>query len=132
MLGDHTRPEVRLGRSSWLWQRWGMSIDGTRYGHGISVHAKSTVTIDLNRECTSYDALVGVDDMTLGPGTVRFSVYADGARLWRSPVMRGGDAAVPVSVGISGRKTIRLVVEPHRPFDSVAVADWAQSRISCG
>ncbi|MGW1885491.1 sigma-70 family RNA polymerase sigma factor [Streptomyces sp. NPDC001970] len=132
VFGDHTRPEVRLGRSSWLWQRWGMSIDGTRYGHGISVHAMSSVTIDLNRACTSYDALVGVDDMTLGLGTLRFSVYADGARLWRSPVMRGGDAAVPVSVGISGRKTIRLVVEPHRPFDSVAVADWAQSRISCG
>ncbi|MGW2564227.1 sigma-70 family RNA polymerase sigma factor [Streptomyces sp. NPDC001514] len=132
VLGDHTQPEVRLGRSSLLWKRWDMSIDGIRYAHGVSVHAKSSVTIDLNRECTSYDALVGVDDLTSGLGAVRFSVYGDGARLWRSPVMRGGDPAVPVSVGISGRKTIRLVVEPHTSLGSVALADWAQSRISCG
>ncbi|MFD7444393.1 sigma-70 family RNA polymerase sigma factor [Streptomyces sp. NPDC059909] len=132
VFGDHSRPEVRLGQSSWLWKRWDMSIGGTRYGHGVSTRAKSTVAIDLNRECTSYEALVGIDDMTLGHGAVRFSVYGDGARLWQSPVMRGGDAAVPVSVGVAGRETIRLVVEPHTPFDSVALADWAQSRISCG
>lgn len=131
LLGDHTRPEVRLRGSSWLWQRSGMSIDGRRYGHGVTVHAKSSVTIDLNRQCASYDALVGVDDLTLGLGAMRFSVYGDGDRLWRSPVMRGGDAAVPVHVSLAGLKTIRLVVEPQKALDSAALGDWAQSRISC-
>ncbi|MFF3691332.1 sigma-70 family RNA polymerase sigma factor [Streptomyces sp. NPDC002187] len=130
-FGDHTEPEVRLRGSTWLWQRWGMSIDGKRYGHGVTVHATSSVTIDLNRRCTSYDALVGVDDMTLGPGAVRFSVYGDGARLWRSAVIRRGDSAVPVHVPLSGRKTIRLVVEPRTPAGSVALADWAQAQITC-
>ncbi|MCX4824116.1 sigma-70 family RNA polymerase sigma factor [Streptomyces sp. NBC_01142] len=132
VFGDHTAPEVRLGESGWLWRRWGMSIGGTRYGHGVTMRGKSSVTIDLNRQCSAYDALVGVDDLTLGRGAVRFSVYGDGGRLWRSPVMRGGDAAVPVHVPIAGRKTIRLVVEPHTAFDSPALGDWAQSRISCG
>lgn len=132
VTGDGSGPQVRIGESSWLWQRPGMSIGGTRYGHGASMHARGSVTIELNRRCATYQALVGVDDMTLGLGAVRFSVYGDGGRLWRSPVVRGGDAAVPVSVGIGGQRTIRLVVEPHTPFDSVAVADWAQSRISCG
>ncbi|MFD3486967.1 sigma-70 family RNA polymerase sigma factor [Streptomyces sp. NPDC058665] len=132
VLGDGSGPEVRIGQSSWLWQRPGMSIGGTRYGHGASMHAAGSVTIDLNRRCATYQALVGVDDMTLGLGAVRFSVYGDGGRLWRSPVVRGGEAAVPVSVGIGGQKTIRLVVEPHTPLEAVAVADWAQSRISCG
>jgi RNA polymerase sigma factor (sigma-70 family) len=131
LLGDHTRPEVRLRGSSWLWQRSGMSIDGRRYGHGVTVHAKSSVTIDLNRQCASYEALVGVDDLTLGLGTMRFSVYGDGDRLWRSPVMRGGDAAVPVHVSLAGLKTIRLVVEPQKALDSAAFGDWAQSRINC-
>lgn len=131
VTGDGSGPQVRIGESSWLWQRPGMSIGGTRYGHGASMHARGSVTIELNRRCATYQALVGVDDMTLGLGAVRFSVYGDGGRLWRSPVVRGGDPAVPVSVGIGGRRTIRLVVEPHTPFDSVAVADWAQSRISC-
>ncbi|MCZ7459415.1 sigma-70 family RNA polymerase sigma factor [Streptomyces sp. WMMC940] len=133
VAGDRTRPEVRLGPDSWVWKRHGMSIGGTRYEHGVSVHARSSVTIDLNRECTSYDALAGVDDMTLGLGAVRFSVYADGVRRWRSPMLRGGDRAVPVSVGLSGRRTLRLVVEPDgvRPLAATAIADWARSRITC-
>ncbi|MGW1494666.1 sigma-70 family RNA polymerase sigma factor [Streptomyces sp. NPDC002402] len=132
VFGDHTRPEVRLGGSSWLWQRPGMSIDGKRYGHGVTVHATSSVTINLNRRCTAYDAFVGVDDLTLGMGAVRFSVYGDGGRLWRSPVIRSGQAAVPVHVSLAGLKTIRLVVEPHTALDSAALGDWAQAQISCG
>ncbi|MCM2390903.1 sigma-70 family RNA polymerase sigma factor [Streptomyces sp. CWNU-1] len=130
-FGDHTGPEVRLGESSWLWQRTGLNIGGQWYGHGATVHARSSVSIDLNRDCSSYDALVGIDDMTLTLGAARFSVYGDGAQLWSSPVIRGGDAAVPVHVSLAGLKTIRLVVEPHTAFDSVALADWAMSRISC-
>ncbi|MGI5482012.1 sigma-70 family RNA polymerase sigma factor [Streptomyces lavendofoliae] len=134
LYGDHTGPEVRLGESGWMWQRWGMSIGGERYGHGVTVHARSSLTIDLNRRCSAYEAFAGVDDMALGLGAVRFSVYGDGTRLWRSPVLRGGDPAVPLRVGIAGRRTIRLVVEPDptAPLGSVAPADWAESRISCG
>ncbi|GAA0622225.1 sigma-70 family RNA polymerase sigma factor [Streptomyces crystallinus] len=130
-FGDHTKPEVRLGASSWLWQRWGMEIDGRSYSHGVTVHARSAVTIDLNRKCSSYDAFAGVDDLTMGLGAVRFSVYGDRTLLWRSPVMRGGDPAVPVHADLTGHRTIRLVVDPHTPFGSVALADWAKSVINC-
>ncbi|MYT73078.1 MULTISPECIES: sigma-70 family RNA polymerase sigma factor [unclassified Streptomyces] len=132
VTGDGSKPEIRLAESSWVWQRYGMSIDGTRYAHGVSVHSRSSVTVDLNRTCSAYDAVVGVDDMTLGLGAVRFSVYVDGARAWRSKVVRGHDPAVPVHVNLSGHKTIRLVVEPEGPGGGVAVADWAESRFSCG
>lgn len=131
VVGDGTKPEMRLGESSWVWQRSGLSIAGKQYGHGVTVHGQSSVTIDLNRTCSTYDAVVGVDDMTMGLGKVRFSVFGDGARLWKSPLIKGGDPAVPVQVNLTGRKTIRLVVEPHSPFDSAALADWAQSRLRC-
>ncbi|MER7517066.1 sigma-70 family RNA polymerase sigma factor [Streptomyces sp. NPDC126499] len=133
IAGDGTKPEVNLAASSWMWQRSGVSMGGTRYAHGVSVHVPSSVLIDLNRQCTSYDALVGLDDMSapLGVGGVRFSVYGDGKRLWRSPVIRPGDAPVPVHVGISGHRTLRLVVDDHTPFGRAAVANWANSRISC-
>ncbi|MFI7239501.1 sigma-70 family RNA polymerase sigma factor [Streptomyces cyaneofuscatus] len=132
LLGDHTEPEVVTGRSSWIWQRTNVAIAQTRYAHGVTVHARSSVTIQLNRPCTRYKAMVGVDDLTMGLGAVRFSVYnGDGTRLWRSPVMAGGAPAVPVSVGIAGQSSIRLVVEPEGPLGGVALADWAESRISC-
>ncbi|PVD02458.1 sigma-70 family RNA polymerase sigma factor [Streptomyces sp. CS147] len=132
VFGDHTEPEVAMGRSSWIWQRSNVSIASTRYAHGVTVHSRSSVTIELNRPCTRYEAMVGVDDMTLGLGAVRFSVFdGDGVRLWRSPVMEGGEPAVPVSVGIAGQSSIRLLVEPEGPMGGVALADWAESRISC-
>lgn len=132
LFGDHTGPEVVLGESSWVWQRSGMSIGGTRYAHGVTVHSSSSVVIQLNRRCTRYEAMVGVDDLTMGLGSVRFSVFnGDGARLWQSPAMNGDDPAVPVGVGIQGQDRIRLVVEPVTPFGAVALADWADSRISC-
>lgn len=46
-------------------------------------------------------------------------------------LIQGGQAAVPVHVDLTGRKTIRLVVEPHSALDSVALADWAESRFMC-
>ncbi|MFJ8027404.1 sigma-70 family RNA polymerase sigma factor [Streptomyces sp. NPDC096311] len=131
VTGDHTKPEMRLGESSWVWQRWGVSIAGQRYTHGVTVHGRSSVTIDLNRSCSEYDALVGVDDLTLGLGQVSFSVYADGARLWQSPLIKGGEPAIPVHVNLTGRTTIRLAVEPHTRFDAVALADWAESTFQC-
>ncbi|MDJ1644940.1 sigma-70 family RNA polymerase sigma factor [Streptomyces pakalii] len=132
VFGDQSEPEVVMGQSSWVWQRSNVSVASTRYAHGVTVHARSSVTIQLNRPCTRYEAMVGVDDLTLGLGAVRFSVFnGDGARLWRSPVMKGGEPAVPVSVGIAGQSSIRLVVEPEGPMGGVALADWADSRISC-
>jgi len=128
--GDGAGPEIRLGDSSWVWQRDNLSIAGQPYS-GVTVRVDSSVTVDLNRTCTSYDALVGIDDLTLRPAQARFSVYADGVRVWRSGWVRGGDAAVPVHVDLSGRKSVRLVVEGKTPFDGLALVDWAESRFRC-
>lgn len=129
--GDGTGPEMRRADSSWVWQRLGQSIAGTRYTHGVTVRGSSSVTIDLNRPCASYDAMAGVDDMTAKLGKVYFSVYGDGVRLWSSDRVDGGDPAFPVHVDITGVKTMRLVVEPHNHLDTVALADWAQSTFVC-
>ncbi|MFF7812386.1 sigma-70 family RNA polymerase sigma factor [Streptomyces sp. NPDC007945] len=132
-FGDGSKPEVVQEGGTWMWARRGMSIGDSDYAYGVSVHAPSSLLIRLNRQCTRYDAMVGVDDLSapIGPGGVRFSVYGDGQRLWRSPVVRPGDPALPVQVDLSGRSTLRLVVEEHTPFGRAAVADWAESRITC-
>ncbi|MFF4400039.1 sigma-70 family RNA polymerase sigma factor [Streptomyces sp. NPDC001480] len=131
VTGDGTAPEMRIADSSWVWQRYGVTVAGKWYAHGVTVHGESSVTVDLNRSCSAYDALVGVDDLPLGLGKVFFSVYADGVRLWKSGVVEGGDPAVPVHVDLAGRRTVRLVVEPRHALDSAALADWAQARFTC-
>ncbi|CAG6398846.1 hypothetical protein SCOCK_790017 [Actinacidiphila cocklensis] len=138
--GDGTRPTIRPGfpAGSWWWNRWGLTVGGTSYSHGISVPAPSSVTIDLNRACVSYDASAGVDDVTrVLRSAVRFSVYGDSTRLWTSDVVRSGDPAVPVHVGLAGYKTVRLVVTPvpgqerGAGFGVAGLADWADAVISC-
>ncbi|MFF9406239.1 sigma-70 family RNA polymerase sigma factor [Streptomyces anandii] len=131
LTGDGARPEMRLGASSWVWQRYGMAIGGKRYTDGVTVHGESSVTIALNRPCTAYDAEAGVDDLAAGLGRVSFSVYADGVRLWRSGPVAAGQPAVPVHVDLAGRDTVQLVVEAPRAFDAVTLADWAESTFTC-
>ncbi|MGV9642920.1 NPCBM/NEW2 domain-containing protein [Streptomyces sp. NPDC003514] len=129
--GDGSGPEMRLAESSWVWQRQGLSIAGRRYEHGVTVHGRSSVTIDLNRRCTAYEARAGVDDSTLGLGRFTFSVRADGVRLWSSGTVKAGEAAVPVQVDLTGRRTVQLVVEPHSAFGTLLPVDWAESKFRC-
>ncbi|MET9695648.1 sigma-70 family RNA polymerase sigma factor [Streptomyces sp. NPDC006529] len=132
VLGDHTGPEVQTWRSSWVWQRWGLVVGERRFAQGITVNAPSSVEITLNRRCSAFSARAGVDGLSLpGDGAVRFSVYGDGVRLWRSAALSYGDPAVPVEVGLRGRKTLRLVVEHADRYTDLTLASWADAVISC-
>ncbi|MEV5437135.1 sigma-70 family RNA polymerase sigma factor [Streptomyces sp. NPDC052682] len=136
VTGDGTRPETRLAASDRVGQRSGLSVAGRGYAHGVTVRGHSSVTVDLDRACTAFDAVAGVDDPTMKLGKVSFSkvsfsVQADGVPLWNSGVIDGGAPAVPVHVDLTGHGTVRLVVEPHGHVDSLALADWAESRFTC-
>jgi hypothetical protein len=123
-----------------VWQRQGgLSIAGHSYDQGVTVQGSSDVTIDLNRACSAYESLVGVDDMSVAQGPVRFTVFGDGTQLWQSPLLGKGDAAVPVHADLTGHKTVRLVVTPAQQQEqqwtttlgAVALADWAESAFMC-
>ncbi|MCX4542792.1 sigma-70 family RNA polymerase sigma factor [Streptomyces sp. NBC_01565] len=132
VLGDHTGPEVQTWRSGWVWQRRGLEIDGRRYGQGITVNSRSSVEIALNRQCTAFSARAGVDGLSkFTDGKVRFSVYADGQRLWQSAVLGYEDPAAAVEVPLTGRGTLRLVVERAGGGSLPVLGSWADSVISC-
>ncbi|MFE6842300.1 sigma-70 family RNA polymerase sigma factor [Streptomyces sp. NPDC057686] len=131
-FGDHSGPELQTWRSSWVWQRWGLRIADRRFAQGITVNSRSSVEIALNRQCTDFSARAGVDDLSLfTDGTVRFSVYADGQRLWRSGALGYGDPAAAVDVSLAGHKTLRLVVEQAGQGSLPTLASWADAVISC-
>ncbi|WP_405979568.1 sigma-70 family RNA polymerase sigma factor [Streptomyces sp. NBC_00158] len=131
-VGQHTGPELETWRSSWVWQRWGLMVGGQRFGQGITVHSRSTVEITLNRQCTGFSARAGVDGLSLPTdGTLRFSVYGDGQRLWRSDALGYDDAPVPVQVPLGGRSKLRLVVEQAGQGHLPTLASWADAVISC-
>ncbi|MFD8317556.1 sigma-70 family RNA polymerase sigma factor [Kitasatospora purpeofusca] len=127
------RPSIRENGSDWFWQRESVSVAGTEHRHGISVHAPATTVIDLNRSCTSFDAVAGMDDLAFAVGGVVFSVRGgDGRTLWSSRPLRSGDPAVPVHVPLTGQTSIRLVVVPaNGVWSALNVADWAEARFRC-
>ncbi|MFI8460880.1 sigma-70 family RNA polymerase sigma factor [Kitasatospora sp. NPDC085464] len=127
------QPSIRRKGSDNFWQRVGGWIGGDHHAHVLTVRAPATTLIDLNRSCTSFDAVAGVDDATLSPGGVVFSVEGgDGRTLWRSRALAVGDDAVPVHVPLAGQKSIRLVVTPANGiWSALNVADWAEARFRC-
>ncbi|MFD6422994.1 sigma-70 family RNA polymerase sigma factor [Streptomyces sp. NPDC060198] len=133
ILGDGPGPTVQLSGSSPVWQRRSLSIASTPYAHGVTVGGRSSVVVRLDGRCTRYEAMAGIDDLALGLGAVRFSVVGDeGEVLWTSGIVRAGSPAVPVSVALDGRTTVRLVVESAQPLGGATMADWADSRFTCG
>ncbi|MFE7560609.1 sigma-70 family RNA polymerase sigma factor [Kitasatospora sp. NPDC057500] len=126
-------PAIRQKGSDWFWQRDTVSVGGTERRHGITVHAPATTVIDLNRTCTSFDAVAGMDDLSVTLGAVVFSVQGgDGRTLWSSQPVRAGDPAVPVHVPLDGQKSIKLVVTPASGFwSALNMADWAEARFRC-
>ncbi|WP_225850860.1 sigma-70 family RNA polymerase sigma factor [Streptomyces sp. HPF1205] len=137
--GGGSAPTIRPSFSplGWRWDRWGLSVGGTRYAHGVTVHAPSELTIDLNRSCVAYDAEVGVDDLArFGGAGVRFFVDGDGTPLWSSAVVRGGDPAVAAHVSLTGYRTLTLRVTAVRRGPGLGLglgdlADWADAVIRC-
>ncbi|MGW0753757.1 sigma-70 family RNA polymerase sigma factor [Streptomyces sp. NPDC002587] len=130
--GDHSGPELQTWHSSWVWQRWGLEVGDRRFGQGVTVNPRSSVEIALNRPCTAFSARAGVDGLSpYTDGSVRFSVYADGKRLWQSTALGYGDAPAAVDVPLAGRGTLRLVVEKAGQGRLPALASWADAVISC-
>ena len=56
-----------------------ITLRGATYAKGLGVHAMSDLRYTLPASCTSFNAIVGVDDEVNGLGSVDFQVYLDGS-----------------------------------------------------
>ncbi len=101
-----------------------LSVGGKTYARGFGAHATSQMTFTLDGRQTGFSAGVGVDDEVGKRGSVVFQVYADGQKLFDSGVMRGGDAARSVNVGLTGKRELRLVVTDAGDGANYDHADW--------
>lgn len=129
-------PELAV-RQSWGEARSGASADGNplrvagkTYASGIGTHANSEWTLPVNGAATSLSGACGVDDETDAKASVRFFVEGDGKILWKSPVMRKGDAAAPFTVPLAGVKTLRLLVDDAKDGVTGDHADWLDLRLT--
>jgi hypothetical protein len=77
-----------------------------------------------------FESLVGIDDSTAGRGSVIFRVLVEGRERFASPIVRGGDRPLPVSVDIRGARRLELEVDYADRADVLDHADWLDARLT--
>ncbi|MER8183543.1 sigma-70 family RNA polymerase sigma factor [Kitasatospora sp. NPDC094015] len=124
-------PVIRPGGA--VVQRPSVWMRGSAYPHALSVPVPAQVTVDLNRSCSAFEAVAGLDDLGAGGGPVVFSVEGgDGRTLWRSGQIGPWDRPVRVRAALDGQRSVRLLVAPSGGrWSLINVADWAEARFTC-
>jgi hypothetical protein len=105
-----------------------LSVGGRRFERGLGCHSLCELEYDLSRRYATFLAEVGVDDSVGTRGEVVFRVLVDGKTAFDSGPVRGGEPPRTVSVELSGRSRMRLVVDfGHDGSAAGDHADWGRA-----
>ena len=104
-----------------------LSIGGQGFERGLGTHADGVLYIDLAGGSRRFTAMVGVDDEVGDRGTIEFRALADGKEIYKSGIMRGGQAARKVDLDVSGVKILVLIVGGGADGINYDHADWADA-----
>ncbi|MEJ5169859.1 MAG: glycoside hydrolase, partial [Fimbriimonadales bacterium] len=105
-----------------------LTVRGRTYAEGVGSHAPAVATYRLDGRAQRIQGSVAVNDT--GGGSVRFSLWGDGRRLWSSDVLRAGQDPVPFDVGLTGVKVLTLAVSDALDGNGGDHADWIGVRIT--
>jgi len=124
--------------------QWPLGVDesvlGTRlraagavFRKGIGMPSSSRVAYEV-AGYRRFEAELAIDEAAGQGGSVVFKVSLQGAGgEWRtayeSPMVRGGDAPIPISVELKGSSRMALLVEFAERGDECDYADWLAARL---
>jgi hypothetical protein len=106
-----------------------LMIGSRTFPWGIGVHADSELSFKTGGIFKEFRSTAGVDARMAGAGSVVFAVLGDSKPLFKSPVIRGGNAPVEVIVAIAGVQELVLKVSDAEDNDLSDMADWGAARI---
>jgi alpha-galactosidase len=107
-----------------------ISIGGKQFEHGLGTHAISLARLNLKQSAERFSAFVGVDDAAgNNQASIIFKVVADGKTLFKTGVMRLGEAPQPVDLDVRGVKTLLLIVDSAGDGTAFDHADWADAKL---
>jgi NPCBM/NEW2 domain len=111
-----------------------LSINGKTYAKGLGVHADSAIKYILGAGCTRFTADIGLDDEVRNGrvnGSVAFTVFADGVKIYDSGTLTKASATKIVDVDVTGRSSLSLYVGPTPDNNFDDHADWANAKVTC-
>ena len=106
-----------------------LSVAGRLFLSGLGTHANSRIQLQLESGYRRFVGQCGVDDEVGKEGSVIFRVVHRGRTLFVSPVVRGGDMAVPFNIDVMGCQDLTLLVEDADGSVDHDHADWLDLRL---
>jgi glucose/arabinose dehydrogenase len=106
-----------------------ITVGGVTYAKGFGTHASSEILVSLNGQYVTFLADVGVDDEVGNAGSVVFQIFLDDIKVYDSGVMTGASATKSVSIDVTGRSKMQLVVTDAGDGMDNDHADWANARL---
>jgi hypothetical protein len=105
-----------------------LSVSGQHHAHGLSAFSGSEIEFDLHGLYDTFTATAGMDDESAANATAEFYVLADGKELWHSAILSKQDAAVSLSVSVSGAR--KLTLRTTRAGTGRGQTDWIDPKVS--
>ena len=111
---------LRAGEATWL--------------QGLGMPSTSRVAYDV-AGYRKFEAEIALDEAAGLKGSVIFRVLLESAPndwkpTYESPIVRGGDAPVPISIDLKGASRMALIVDFADRGDECDWADWLQARLT--
>ncbi|MFZ1082832.1 MAG: NPCBM/NEW2 domain-containing protein [Candidatus Kryptoniota bacterium] len=106
-----------------------LTIGGVVYAEGLGTHSVSQIIFLLNKKWDQFISHVGVDQEVDTLGSVTFSVYADGVKMYDSGLMTGSSQPKLVNISVTGVDTLTLDVGDGGDGTSNDDADWGYAQV---
>jgi len=107
---------------------------GGLYSKGLGMHSAARLAYSLEGNPRRFDAAVALDQAAGQGGSVVFRVFLDAGpegwrKAWESPVVRGGQPPLPLSVELGGARRLALLVDFADRADVLDYANWLDPRL---
>ncbi|HVT90625.1 MAG TPA: NPCBM/NEW2 domain-containing protein [Tepidisphaeraceae bacterium] len=99
------------------------------YAKGLGTHAGSEIHFNLGGKYATFVSDIGIDAETDGKGSVVFQILADGVQIYSSDTLTSADGKKSISVDVSGKQELVLIVTDAGDGTTLDHADWAGARL---
>ncbi len=108
-----------------------ITLNGVTYAKGLGTHAPSEIVYTLGGQYTRFITDMGIDDEmnTNGCGSVEFKIYVDNVLMYSSGVMTVTTATKSVTLDVTGKQTLKLVLTTGGDNYNCDHGDWAGARL---
>ena len=100
---------------------------------GLGMHSASRLAYDVPSGWNRLEADIALDDAAGLEGSAIFKVVVENGGQWQaayeSPIVRGGDAPLPVKIDLKGVTRAALLVEYADRGDVLDHANWLNVRL---